>query len=133
MLKWPRRIALGLIGLLLIAALATWLLLRGSLPTLQGEATLQGLRADATIRRDANGVVTIDAASEADALRALGYVHAQERYFEMDLLRRTAAGELSALFGAIALDTDKAHRIHRMRHSASSRALSLSCRSKYIA
>ena len=116
MLKWPRRIALGLIGLLLIAALATWLLLRGSLPTLQGEATLQGLRADATIRRDANGVVTIDAASEADALRALGYVHAQERYFEMDLLRRTAAGELSALFGAIALDTDKAHRIHRMRH-----------------
>jgi penicillin amidase len=116
MLKWTRRIALLLAGVLLLAALAIWLLLRGSLPALEGEATLQGLGADATIQRDANGVVTIDAASEADALRALGFVHAQERYFEMDLLRRTAAGELSALFGPIAVDTDKLHRVHRMRH-----------------
>src|SRR2546427_5866948 len=44
-------------------------------------------------------VVTITAASQADAMRALGRVHAQERYFEMDLMRRSAAGELSALFG----------------------------------
>jgi penicillin amidase len=48
-------------------------------------------------------------------MRALGYVHAQERYFEMDLLRRTAAGELAELFGPIAIDTDKEHRVHRMR------------------
>ncbi len=116
MLKWTRRLALASIVLLLIAALTAWALLRGSLPALDGDASLAGLGAAATIQRDANGVVTIDAASEADAMRALGYVHAQERYFEMDLLRRTAAGELSALFGPIALDTDKAHRIHRMRY-----------------
>jgi penicillin amidase len=116
MLTWTRRIAFGLLALLLMAALAAWLALRGSLPTLDGEATLPDLSGTATVQRDANGVVTIDAASETDALRALGYVHAQERYFEMDLLRRTAAGELAALFGSIAIDTDKAHRIHRMRH-----------------
>src|SRR5690606_16213929 len=45
----------------------------------------------------------------------LGYLHAQERYFEMDLMRRTAAGELSALFGAVALEADRRHRVHRMR------------------
>ena len=49
------------------------------------------------ISRDGNGTVTITAANDADSARALGYVHAQERYFEMDLLRRSAAGELSAL------------------------------------
>src|SRR3546814_20140858 len=48
-------------------------------------------------------------------MRALGYVHALERYFEMDLLRRTAAGELAELFGPAAIDIDKEHRIHRFR------------------
>ena len=118
MLKWTRRFALTLLALLLLAVLGAWLLLRGSLPKLEGEAPLMGLGAAVTIQRDTHGVVTIDAASEADALRALGYVHAQERYFEMDLMRRTAAGELAALFGPIALDTDKAHRVHRMRYRA---------------
>ena len=115
MLKWIRTIALALLALFAVAALVAWLLLRGSLPALDGDTALPGLQAAATIQRDANGTVTIDAASKADAMRALGYVHAQERYFEMDLLRRTAAGELAALFGPIAVDTDKAHRVHRMR------------------
>ena len=60
-------------------------------------------------------MVTIDAANETDMARALGYVHAQERYFEMDLMRRSSAGELAELFGPIALDLDKEHRVHRMR------------------
>jgi penicillin amidase len=68
-----------------------------------------------TIQRDVLGVVTVDAANEIDAMRALGYVHAQERFFEMDLMRRTAAGELAGLFGPIAVETDKQHRVHRMR------------------
>ncbi|MDQ3494435.1 MAG: penicillin acylase family protein, partial [Pseudomonadota bacterium] len=109
------RISLLLVALLLLAALAAWWLLRGSLPRLDGEATLPGLSAPVAIERDALGVVTIDAASRADAMRALGYVHAQERYFEMDLMRRDAAGELSALFGPRALDKDRDRRVHRMR------------------
>ena len=115
MFKWLRRGAYALLVLIVaLALLATWLL-RGSLAKVDGELALPGLSAAVSVARDANGTATIDAANEYDALRALGYVHAQERYFEMDLLRRTAAGELAALFGEIAVDTDRAHRLHRMR------------------
>lgn len=115
MLKWLKRAGLMVLALSAIALLAAIWLLRGSLPELEGEAALAGLAAPATIQRDALGVVTIDAASQADAMRALGYVHAQERYFEMDLMRRTAAGELAELFGPVAVDIDRQHRMHRMR------------------
>lgn len=115
MVKWIRRGLLALLLLLVILVLAAWWLLRGSLPKLDGELSLTGLAAPVTVQRDALGVVTIEATNQADAMRALGYVHAQERYFEMDLLRRTAAGELAGLFGPIAVDVDKEHRIHRFR------------------
>ena len=115
MAKWIRRGLLVLLLLLAVIVLTAWWLMRGSLPRLDGELALNGLSAPVTVQRDALGVVTIDAASQLDAMRALGYVHAQERFFEMDLLRRTAAGELAEVFGAIAIDTDKQHRIHRFR------------------
>ncbi|GGK06995.1 penicillin acylase family protein [Luteimonas terricola] len=115
MLRWTLRIALLLALLAALAALAAWWALRASLPLLDGNAALRGLSAPVTIGRDAIGVATIDAANETDAMRALGYLHAQERYFEMDLMRRTAAGELSALFGPGALDVDRRQRVHRMR------------------
>jgi penicillin G amidase len=115
MLIWIKRLLWALLLLIAITVVAAMLLLRGSLPSLDGEMALPGLNAAVTIQRDANGVVTIDAASEADALRALGYVHAQERYFEMDLMRRTSAGELAELFGPIAVDLDKKRRVHRIR------------------
>ena len=115
MLRWFKRGAVALLVLLAAALMAATWSLRGSLPVLEGELGLPGLSAPVAVARDANGTVTIDAGNEADAMRALGYVHAQERYFEMDLLRRTAAGELAALFGPIAVATDKTHRLHRMR------------------
>ncbi|KRG49461.1 penicillin acylase family protein [Stenotrophomonas geniculata] len=104
-----------LIAIVLVTALVLWLLLRGSLADLDGEHALPGLAKPVTIERDALGVVTITAGSQADAMRALGRVHAQERYFEMDLMRRSAAGELSALFGPKAIDADKRMRVHRLR------------------
>src|SRR5688572_32873056 len=113
MAKWIKRGLLALVVLVLAAMLAGWWLMRGSLPRLEGELALSGLAAPVTVERDERGVVTVQAANEADAMRALGYVHAQERYFEMDLLRRTAAGELAALFGPLAVDTDRKHRVHR--------------------
>lgn len=118
MKKWIARIAITLVAIALLAALSIWLLLRGSLPTLDGDQSLAGVSAPVSVERDALGVVTVDAANEADAARALGYVHAQERYFEMDLLRRSAAGELSALFGSVALERDRGQRVHRMRMRA---------------
>ena len=109
------RIGVGLLLLLLVLVVATWWVLRASLPTLDGTQALPGLTAPVSIQRDALGVVTIEATNETDALRALGYVHAQERFFEMDLMRRTAAGELADLFGAQAVEVDKTRRVHRIR------------------
>ena len=118
MWKWSKRIVLAFGALLLLLAATVWLLMRGSLPQLDGELALPGLSALVQVQRDALGIVTIDAESEADMVRALGYVHAQERYFEMDLMRRSAAGELAALFGPRALEVDRRNRLHRMRARA---------------
>ena len=92
-----------------------WGFLRASLPQLDGDAPLAGLSAPATVARDSLGVVRITAATRADASRALGYVHAQERFFQMDLLRRAGAGELSELLGERTLDADRALRRHGFR------------------
>lgn len=121
MTRWLKRGALMLLLLAVIAAVTAWVLMRASLPTLSGDRQLIGLSAAATAQRDALGVVTIEADNEMDAMRALGYIHAQERYFEMDLMRRTAAGELAELFGSAAIDTDRKHRVHRMRARATGR------------
>lgn len=115
MTRWIKRGLLALFILLAVLVLAVWWLLRGSLPRLDGELPLTGLSAPVTVERDRLGVATLEAANETDAMRALGYVHAQERYFEMDLLRRSAAGELAALVGPGALDLDRRHRVHRFR------------------
>ncbi|HTA64143.1 MAG TPA: penicillin acylase family protein, partial [Xanthomonadaceae bacterium] len=118
MIRWLKRGVPALLVLIVIAFATGWWLLRGSLATLDGSVDLPGLSAPVDIQRDALGVVTIHAANETDALRALGYVHGQERFFEMDLARRSAAGELSELFGPIALELDKKHRAHRFRAHA---------------
>ena len=76
------------------------------------------------IQRDALGTVTIDAGNEADVMRALGYVHAQERYFQMDLMRRAAAGELSELVGNATLGVDKQRRMQRLRAHAATQLAS---------
>ncbi len=110
-----KKILWGFAALLLLAMLGTYLLLRASLPKLDGEQALPGLLQRTVIERDVNGTVTISAQNATDSARALGFVHAQERYFEMDLLRRSASGELSALFGKIAIDKDKSIRVHRLR------------------
>lgn len=94
------------------------LLLQGSLPKYDGTAPLSGLAAPVTVERDALGSVTFRAQDRLDLTRALGYIHAQERFFEMDLMRRSAAGELAELFGAAALPADRKARRHRMRARA---------------
>jgi penicillin G amidase len=115
MILFIKRSLLALLALVLIAMLAGYLLLRGSLPQLDGERELPGLSAPVSMTRDGNGVLTVTAGNDADMARALGFVHAQERYFEMDLLRRSSGGELSELFGKIAVEKDKSARVHRLR------------------
>lgn len=117
-----RRIALVLavlVGLLIFVLLAGGLWLRSrveaSLPQLSGERMIAGLSSPVTVERDALGVPTIRAASRADAARALGFLHGQERFFQMDLLRRSAAGELAEIVGPAVVDADRATRVHRFR------------------
>lgn len=105
----------GLLFLAAAGALAAWLALRASLPQLDGSHRIAGLGAAVTVTRDALGTPTINAANRLDQARALGFLHAQERFFQMDLQRRAAAGELSALFGPKALDTDRRLRAHGFR------------------
>ncbi len=110
-----KRTIMALLALTLVLMIVVWSLLRGSVARLDGELSLPGLSGPVTIERDHLGVVTVNAANEIDAMHALGYVHAQERFFEMDLMRRSAAGELAELFGPIAVETDRKHRLHRLR------------------
>jgi len=114
-LKRIARITLILAGLLTVGLLsAGYFVLRSSLPQLDGQRAEQ-VAGKATIARDALGTAIITAETRADAYFAQGFVHAQERFFEMDLTRRSAAGELAELFGPLALPRDRAHRLHRMR------------------
>lgn len=115
---WSRRILLAALALLVLLIVAAWLYLRGSLAKLEGTQQAPGLETTASIARDAHGVPLISGGSRGDVAYATGFVHAQERYFQMDLLRRVAAGELSELFGARAIAVDKSHRLHRFRARA---------------
>ena len=92
--------------------------LRASLPALDGERRLLGLEASVKVERDAYGVPTLSGSSRVDLARALGFLHAQDRFFQMDLLRRRAAGELAELFGPAALGADRPARVHRLRAHA---------------
>ena len=89
--------------------------LRASLPQEEGERAVKGLGAPVRIERDAHGVPVVRGGSRLDVARATGFLHAQERFFQMDLLRRSAAGELAALFGRPALEMDREARVVRPR------------------
>ena len=112
------KVLLILVLVLVIAGLGVWWQIGRSRPQLTGEVTIAGLSEDVTIDRDALGVPTVRAKSRGDLARAMGFLHAQERFFQMDLARRRAAGELSELFGRAALPTDRGARMHRFRARA---------------
>jgi penicillin amidase len=101
--------------LIVIAAIAITVFLRGSAPQLDGTVRLAGLSAPVSVTRDSLGVPAVTAANRVDAARVLGFLHAQDRFFQMDLMRRLAAGELAALVGSAAVKVDQEHRLFRLR------------------
>jgi penicillin amidase len=117
-LRWAPRALAALAVLAALAAAAGWWALGRSLPVLDGRAALPGLSAGVTVERDALGIPTVRGATRLDVARATGFLHAQDRLFQMDLLRRRAAGELGELFGAMALPVDRRTRRHRLRQVA---------------
>src|SRR4051794_16385675 len=127
--RWVKRVLVTTLVLLVILVLGIsmawfWLdhLLRSSLPRLSGTLVVTGPHAEIRIERDALGVPTIRAAHRDDLAFGLGFVHAQDRFFQMDAIRRTAAGELAEMAGPGAndrvLERDRSVRIMRFRRVA---------------
>lgn len=100
----------GLLSVLAVAGVAGWLWLRTSLPETGGTVEIAGARAPVEIMRDANGVPHIFAGNAADAYLALGYVHAQDRLWQMETMRRMGAGRLSEIFGEATVRVDRYSR-----------------------
>lgn len=94
-------------------------------PTRQGQVELRNLQGSVIVRYDERGVPHIRAENETDLYRALGYVHAQDRLFQMEAMRRLARGELAEVLGPKLLDTDKLFRSLRIRERAASYVASL--------
>lgn len=93
--------------LLVLVFVGGWLYTNSLKPTLNGELELPNLKEDVTVYFDKNGVPHINANNEHDAYMALGYVHAQDRLWQMELIRRIAPGRLAEVFGKDLVRTDK--------------------------
>lgn len=111
MVIWVKRLSVTLVLLLVVALVVSLVagtfMVRRSFPTTSGEVELLGLSQDVDVYRDAYGVPTIVAGTSSDLFRAQGYVHAQDRFWEMDLRRHVTSGRVAELFGADAVDTDR--------------------------
>ncbi len=129
-MKYFKNTLLGMLFILLLvmATLGTWIYsqIDSALPQLDGKRTLYGLSSSAIVERDQQGIVTIKADNRLDVALATGFVHAQERFFQMDLLRRNSAGELASLFGEAAIAYDSDIRRHRFRERATAIVAQLS-------
>ena len=109
-MKWIGRVLVALVVLALTAGGVLMAQMVNSLPRLDGELTLPGLGAPVQVNRDAADVLHVQAKSALDAWRALGFVHAQERGWQLEFNRRLMHGELSEILGPATLDTDKLMR-----------------------
>lgn len=87
-------------------------------PQRTGEVVISGLQAPVSVRYDARGVPHLQAQNETDLYRALGYVHAQDRLFQMEIMRRLARGELAEVLGSKLLPTDTLFRSLHIREQA---------------
>jgi len=102
-----KRVLLGLLGLLAVLLLGFFIFLNSLTPTYEGEEELRNISNTVEVYFDTYGIPHIYADNEEDAIRTLGYVHAQDRLWQMELLRRAGAGRLSEIFGELTLETDK--------------------------
>ena len=112
------RFILVFTGLLVIALGAIYWLLQAGLPSANSSYHVTGTAAPITITKNDKGIPYIKAETREDAAFALGFVHAQDRLFQMDMMRRYAAGRLSEIYGKRTLDTDKFMRAHRFETRA---------------
>ena len=106
-MKIVKKIVLVLTSLIILIALALFIYLQSSKPKYKGEEKLANISKPTTVYFDEYGVPHIYADTQKDAMTTLGYVHAQDRLWQMELMRRIAPGKLSEIFGTPVLKTDK--------------------------
>ncbi|HEV7912691.1 MAG TPA: penicillin acylase family protein, partial [Albitalea sp.] len=117
-MKWLRRVAWVVLLLLLVAAATGWIYVRRVLPQTEGSLRLAGPAAEIRIERDADGIPTIRAQSIPDVLFGLGFVHAQDRLWQLETHRRIGSGRLAEAFGEAALDNDRFLRALGVKRTA---------------
>ncbi|RYB94708.1 penicillin acylase family protein [Nocardioides oleivorans] len=105
--RWTAWTAVGLVVVLLVLAAAAVVVVRRPLPQVDGAVEVPGLSASVEVIRDGNGIPQLYADTDDDLMFAQGYVHASERFFEMDFRRHVTAGRLSEMFGDTTLETDR--------------------------
>lgn len=110
-LKILRWILIVVVVLVLLVGSGGYLWLRGALPQTSGSVNVQGLSAAIEIIRDTDSVPHIRATNEQDAIFGLGYVHAQDRLWQMEFQRRIGNGRLSEILGTTTIETDRFLRV----------------------
>jgi penicillin amidase len=106
-----RKILIGALMLIIILLTGAWIFLKQShAPKYEGQLLVKGLQSEVTVTFDRVGIPHIEASSAEDAYIALGYIHAQDRLFQMDLMRRVGGGRLAELLGKDLVETDKFFR-----------------------
>ncbi len=128
------RVIIGLLGVAVVLGVAAFFFLRyqarKSFPQTTGSVSLKDLEQVVQVVRDDYGVPRIEATNEHDLMFALGYVHAQDRLWQMDMVRRVGEGRLSELFGFETVPFDKMFRIVGIRNIAEKIEQSISVESK---
>ena len=113
-----KRLVIFILVLLMGIALGGYWFIQQKLPQRSGEIKLEQLSEAVSVRFDERGVPHIQAATELDAYRALGYVHAQDRLFQMEMVRRLAQGQLSEVLGEKTVKIDRLFRTLRLHQHA---------------
>lgn len=105
-MKWLKRLLFLIVALFIIIAICAWVYIGGLKPDYNEERALSGLQSDTEVFYDDYGIPHIYADHNVDAYRTLGYIHAKDRLWQMEVIRRIAPGRLSELFGQATVDTD---------------------------
>src|SRR5262245_851883 len=117
-MKWLRRTLWGLAALALLLGLAASVYTMRAMPAVDGQLSVPGLQQPVRIERDPHGIPTLKAQNLHDLLFALGFVHAQDRLWQLETHRRIGSGRLAEAFGEPALESDKFLRALGVRRAA---------------
>ena len=127
-----KRVISVLMVVIVLGAGVVFVMLMASLPKEDGEIALSGLGAAAIVHSDVLGIPSISAENREDAFHLLGFLHASDRLFQMELMRRKSAGRLAEIIGAKAVDLDKGQRDYQFEQAAQNIVSALPANQKHV-